>query len=212
MTTAPIKCLHSAVWPIDRFLPHPRNPNTHPESQLVLLADIIRVHGWRNPIVVSTLSGFVIKGHGRLAAARLAGLTECPVELQDYDSEAREIADMVADNRIAELSEADPFTLHGLLSELKTDPEFDMLRTGFTAEEFAALEADLTPPDSLSDGITRTERKGRQKGLADTVFKCGPISFVIERESFLKWLESLRQTVGFNKNLLKAEIRRRLAL
>lgn len=59
---------------IEKLVGNPRNPNKHPQNQIELLAKIIKAQGWRNPIVVSRRSGFVVKGHGRLEAARLLGL------------------------------------------------------------------------------------------------------------------------------------------
>jgi ParB-like chromosome segregation protein Spo0J len=53
------------------LIPHPRNPNKHDDKQIALLAKIIRSQGWRNPIVVSERSGFIISGHGRLEAATI---------------------------------------------------------------------------------------------------------------------------------------------
>ena len=115
---------------LESLIEHPRNPNRHPPEQLRLLGKIIRVNGWRSPICISSRSGFVIKGHGRLQAARLAGLTEAPVDIQDYATEADEWADMVADNRIAELAEISLPDLGALLDELK-DTGADMELSGF---------------------------------------------------------------------------------
>lgn len=86
--------------------PHPDNPNFHPVSQIEALCEVIRENGWRAPIVVSRLSGHVVKGHGRLAAALKLGC-KVPVEYQDYATPADEARDLVADNRIAELSSLD---------------------------------------------------------------------------------------------------------
>ena len=113
-----IHCAHDEIRPIESLVEHPRNPNKHPAEQLRLLAKIIAANGWRSPICVSARSSFVIKGHGRLQAARLAGLTEVPVDVQEYAAEADEWADMVADNRIAELAEIAPPELAGPLREL----------------------------------------------------------------------------------------------
>jgi len=46
------------------LIPNPRNPNKHDDRQIGLLAKIIRNQGWRNPIVVSADSGFIVAGHG----------------------------------------------------------------------------------------------------------------------------------------------------
>ncbi|MEE4212919.1 MAG: site-specific DNA-methyltransferase [Parvularcula sp.] len=128
-TAVSIFCAHTEVVDIDKLVENPRNPNQHPESQIKLLAKIIRAQGFRNAIVVSKRSGFITKGHGRLAAARLLEMERVPVDYQEYESEAAEWADMIADNRIAELSENDGEALKSLLQEL--DGKIDLDLTGF---------------------------------------------------------------------------------
>lgn len=73
-----IHCAYDELKSIAEVVPNPRNPNTHPEKQVKLLAKIIEAHGWRAPITVSKRSGFVIRGHGRLAAAQLLGCETVP--------------------------------------------------------------------------------------------------------------------------------------
>lgn len=124
-----IRCAHAEVWPIDRLKPNPRNPNRHPDEQLRLLGKVIVTSGWRSPIVVSRRSGLVVKGHGRLEAAKLAGLTHVPVDLQSYASDAEELADLIADNRLAELAEIDGAALESLEIDLR-GLDFDMELTG----------------------------------------------------------------------------------
>jgi DNA modification methylase len=111
----------------DLLVPNPRNPNKHPENQIKLLAKIMAHQGWRSPVVVSNRSGFIVKGHGRLQAARLNGWSEIPVDRQDYASEADEYADMVADNKIAELSETDLSMVINDVIDLGPDFDFDLL-------------------------------------------------------------------------------------
>lgn len=115
----PVFCAHDAIVAIEKLIPNPKNPNTHPDAQIQALGRIIRQTGWRAPITVSKRSGFIVKGHGRLAAAKLEGLAEVPVDYQNYTNEAEEYADLVADNRIAELAEA----LHNDLTEPDEIPE-----------------------------------------------------------------------------------------
>lgn len=88
-----IECAHDEILDIDLLVPNPKNPNKHPQKQIKLLAKIMAHQGWRSPIVVSNRSGFIVKGHGRLAAALLNGWSKCPVDRQDYASEADEYAD-----------------------------------------------------------------------------------------------------------------------
>jgi len=134
----PVYCRYDEAVDIDRVTEHPRNPNKHGDEQIALLAKIIKASGWRNPICVSNRSGFVIKGHGRLMAARVLGVTHVPVEYQDYDTEAAEYQDMIADNRIAELAERDMSIIKDLLEELDTGAN-DMDLTGYVEAEIERL-------------------------------------------------------------------------
>jgi len=135
---AEVFCANSEIRKLDAIIEHPRNPNKHPAEQLRLLAKIIQSTGWRSPIVISKRSGFVIKGHGRFQAAQLAGLTEAPVDLQDYESEAAEWADMIADNQLAELADMSRDELRALAIDLEKSGA-DTELTGFTEADFAAL-------------------------------------------------------------------------
>lgn len=119
------------------LVPHPRNPNTHPPDQIRLLARIIGHQGWRNPIVVSARSGFVVSGHGRLQAALQLGAPEVPVDVQDFATEADEWAHLVADNRLAELAEMERGELDALLREIDA-AGLDVELAGF--EDFGAGE------------------------------------------------------------------------
>ena len=134
----PVYCRYDEAVEIEKVTGHPRNPNKHGEDQIALLAKIIKASGWRNPICVSNRSGFVIKGHGRLMAARVLGVTHVPVEYQDYATEAEEYQDMIADNRIAELAERDMEIIKDLLEELDTGAN-DMDLTGYTEAEIERL-------------------------------------------------------------------------
>lgn len=102
-----VLCSFREMRDIAILVPHPRNPNKHPDNQITLLAKIMEHQGWRNPIIVSGRSGFIVSGHGRLLAAKINGWSECPVDVQHFESEADEYAHMVADNKIAELSKTD---------------------------------------------------------------------------------------------------------
>ena len=120
-----------------------------PEEQLRRLGSIIRAAGWRNPITVSTRSGLIVRGHGRLMAAQLAGLNEVPVDYQNYATEADELADLVADNRIAELSDPDMQKLAEVFASIEeSDTSIDL--TGYSREEYDELSA------AFSDAIEAT--------------------------------------------------------
>jgi len=137
-----VHCSHDQQVPVGDLKPHPGNPNKHPARQVELLAKIIRTQGWRAPIVVSRRSGFVVTGHGRLAAAKLLQVATVPVNFQDFETEAQETAHLLADNQIAELAEIDDDALREALSGLK-DLGADMDLTGFTGEALDEALADL---------------------------------------------------------------------
>ena len=154
----PVFCAHDAIVDVAKLVPNPKNPNQHPDSQIQLLGRIIRQAGWRQPITVSKRSGFIVKGHGRLAAALLEGMKEAPVDYQNYTTEAEEYADLVADNRIAELAETDNKLLADIFAEIDTG-EIPMELTGYTEDEVEglvtalseALHNDLNEPDDIPE-------------------------------------------------------------
>lgn len=146
----PVFCAHDAIVALEKLIPNPKNPNQHPDEQIKLLGRIIKATGWRQPITVSNRSGFIVKGHGRLLAARAAGLTEAPVDYQEYASEAEEYADLVADNRLAELSEIDNTMLADIFRDIDPD-EIPVELTGYTEKEIDDITAALA--DELADDI-----------------------------------------------------------
>jgi len=145
-----INCSYDELRAAITLQPHPRNPNTHSDEQIKLLAKIIQHQGWRNPVVVSKLSGFIVAGHGRLKAAELLGLDEVPVDLQDFKTEADELAHLVADNRIAELSEINRATLADIIADLDTG-EIDLELTGFELPDLEELMTAEHPGQGLTD-------------------------------------------------------------
>jgi DNA modification methylase len=136
----PVYCAYDKlVNPID-IIGNPRNPNQHPKEQIKLLAHIIQSQGWRTPITVSTRSGYIVRGHGRLEAALTFGAELVPIDYQNYATEAEEWADLIADNRIAELAVINEAQLTELLAELAQESAgIDVELTGYTAEQIADL-------------------------------------------------------------------------
>src|SRR5437667_11418430 len=135
-----IHCAYDQLVPVADLKPHPKNPNTHSAAQVAAIAAVIEGNGWRAPITVSNRSGFITRGHGRLEAALLLGCEQVPVGFQDYASEQAELADMLADNHLAELAEIDEDRLVGVLKELQAAGH-DVGLAGFTEDEDARLTA-----------------------------------------------------------------------
>lgn len=135
-------CAHTALVELHKLQENPKNPNTHPDRQIELLAKIIDYQGQRAPIVVSKRSGFITKGHGRLMALRKLGWEKAAVDYQDYDSEAQEYADVVADNKIAELAQHDNAKMIEDLEVINLD-DFELLGLdGFEMPNFEPATLD----------------------------------------------------------------------
>ncbi|MDF2572054.1 MAG: hypothetical protein K0R55_3658 [Sporomusa sp.] len=147
-----VYCAFDELMDVVRLVPNPRNPNQHGNKQIELLAKIIKSQGWRAPITVSNRSGFVVRGHGRLLAAQSLGVGQVPVDRQDYATEAEEWADLIADNRIAELSQVDDAMLAGLMSDI-TITDFDIGLTGYSEKQLDNLMADFKNIDVREDNF-----------------------------------------------------------
>jgi len=126
-----IKCARTRDTRPDKLKPHPKNPNKHSEQQIATLAHIIENVGFRSPIVISKRSGYVIKGHARLAAANMLEAMLVPVDDQDYASEAEEWQDLIADNRMSELAELDYAAVKLMVEDVEVWNDFDLDLTGF---------------------------------------------------------------------------------
>ena len=181
-------CAFDEIVEIKNLKENPRNPNTHPTVQLELLAQIIRKTGWRAPITVSTLSGFIVKGHGRLQAAKLAGFKHCPVEYQTFEDEEEELAALLADNKLAELAEIDVEKL----TEIFKDYEFEDLNlTGYSQEEYDDLvgvfeEAELLgDPDEIPEEVETRCKLGDIWQLGNHRLMCGDSTVITDVEKLM---------------------------
>ena len=139
----PVYCAYDEILPIGQLRPNPKNPNKHPQEQIEKLGKIIRGNGWRNAITISTRSGLIVKGHGRQLSAELEELKEVPVEYQNYESEEAELADLTADNRIAELAEIDSKMLADVFADIDTGA-IDFELSGYSEEEYKDIATALS--------------------------------------------------------------------
>lgn len=173
----PVFCSFDALVPLKELRPNPGNPNHHSTDQIHRLASIMRSTGWRNNITVSKLSGMIVKGHGRLLAALYGGFIEAPVEYQEYESEAEEWADLVADNRLAELSTLNTGELLDMINEIDQGV-VPVEMTGYTPEDIEAIIAAMGGEgDAEDDGADDVEGLGTsERVIARTgdIWSLGP--------------------------------------
>jgi DNA modification methylase len=111
--------------------------------QVAEIAGSIRTFGFTNPLLVGEDSD-VVAGHGRLAAARLLGMTEVPViPLRKLnENERRQL--MLADNRIALNAGWDTEMLKLELADL-TSLGAELKILGFNEQELAAALGTTVP-------------------------------------------------------------------
>lgn len=163
-----VHCAHAKIVPVDKLKPYPRNNKKHPDAQIELLCKAIKAQGWRTPITVSNQSGYIVRGHARLAAAKRLGLKSVPVDFQNYANAIAEQADRIADNKLAELAEWDLPALKEELLELDTG-DLDMDITGFDAGAIETLMTQFHVPDE--------NKQIDEEAMSDTKNECPKCGF-----------------------------------
>lgn len=160
-----VKCSHKEMVPINQLVPHPQNSNTHPQKQIDLLAKLIKFQGFRNPIVVSNLSGYIVAGHGRLEAAKILDMDSVPVDYQDFDNKPQEIAYLESDNLVADLADHKIENLHENIRSLDLDDDFDLELFG--VPDLLLGDDDLQLNEDLDDF---TEKEKERKYIIQVEF------------------------------------------
>ncbi len=177
-----IHCSHSDLVDINTLKPHPKNRNKHPKDQIVRLARILAYQGWRHPVKVSTRSGFVTAGHGRIEAAKVNKWTQIPVDLQDYESDEQEYADVQADNAIASWAELELESINLDLAEL--GPNFDLDMLGI--EDFV-----LDPSERGSTDEDNIYTRKIESPIYEPQGPCPPISALVDLNKTAELLAEL---------------------
>lgn len=187
-------CSYDKLLKIDELQPHPKNPNTHPASQVSLLAQNIRYHGWRHPITVSKLSGYIVAGHGRLEAAKELGVSIVPVEYQDFASEDNELAVLVGDNRLAELSTMDTDSLKDIVEQFRND-DFDTIFAGYEETDLETLL------DNVKEDEIQLPRDDRHTENTIASLKFGSRTIPMTEEEYDLFKSAMDSYIEENKTL-----------
>ena len=85
---------------MEDLAPATRNARIHSSEQIAQLVASISAFGWTNPILIDE-DRAIIAGHGRLEAARAAGLSEVPTITLTGLGTAQKRALAIADNKLA---------------------------------------------------------------------------------------------------------------
>ena len=126
-----------------------------------------------------------------------------PVEYQDFATEDNELAVLVGDNRLAELSTLDLNGLQDIIDGFKAS-DFDAILAGFEPTDLDALLGEQKPDFG--------DEKEKELSQSEVTIQAGNYRFRMSQEDFGIWIDKLKQEVGFDKEAVIAEIRRRLAI
>lgn len=167
-----IRCEYKKLVPINELKPHPKNRNKHGDDQVIRLAHIFEYQGIRHPIIVSNLSGFIVAGHGRLAAATKLGFKEFPVDYQDFGSEEEEYAFLVSDNAVALWAELDLSGINADIGDLGPDFDIDLLGIKNFTVEVADKEGECDE-DEIPEYVEPRTKLGDIYRLGNHRLMCG---------------------------------------
>jgi DNA modification methylase len=138
---------------LEDLAPATRNARTHSSEQIAQLVASISAFGWTNPILIDE-DRAIIAGHGRLEAAKAAGLSDVPTITLTGLSAAQKRALAIADNKLALNAGWDDELLRLELGELGLEG-FDLSLIGFSDLELKDILADrtegLTDPDDVPE-------------------------------------------------------------
>lgn len=181
-----IKASDIKIVPIEHLVQNPKNNNKHPEEQIERLAKLIEYQGFRNPIVISNRTGFMVAGHGRLEAAKMIGMKEVPVMYQDFENEAQEYAYLTSDNAIAAWAELDLSKVNMEMLDLGPDFDLDMLGLkDFVVEPLDKLDPQCDE-DEVPEVIHSITRKGDVWLLGNHRLMCGDSTMIDDVERLMK--------------------------
>ena len=150
--------------PIASLQRHPGNYRRHPEHQLAILRESLRVHGQQKPVVI-TPDGTILAGHGLVEAARAEGWTEIACHV--YDGPYPE-AFLAIDNRASDLAEDDEAALAQLLRDLEAQDQLNA--AGWGEDDLSELLLRLDSQEKQG----REETFDAEQAMAEAEQEQGP--------------------------------------
>lgn len=127
MSEVKIQSKEIVLVDLNKIKLNPKNRNKHPKEQIEHIARIMKYQGFRRPGTISNRSGFLTCGEGRYYAAKKLKMKQMPVMYQDYDDEAQEYADGIADNALDKQAILDFQMINTDIIDLGPDFNLDML-------------------------------------------------------------------------------------
>lgn len=201
--------MESKVMRLEDIKPAEYNPRvrlTEVDHEYKALKASIDEFGLVVPLIVNERTGTLVSGHQRLNVMLAEGVEETEVVIVDMEPE-REKALCIALNKIS--GQWDYGALADILEELRDSPA-DILATGFSDDEIADLLGELQEeigggeaPDVESVG----KKEDTKEGVPCIV---GEYTFRIPNGPYKDMMADVREKVGFSKEKVEAELKRRL--
>lgn len=170
--------------PIDKLEPHPDNPRKS-LGDLTDLANSIRQSGLMQNLTVVPAPGKpgeyrVVIGHRRLAAAKMAGLTELPCSIEPNMSETMQIATMLAENMQRNaLTVADQVGGVQMMMDLGESAKAIAEKTGLSSE---TVRRRMRLADLQMDKLKTAEARG---ATIDDLLRIAKIEDTEQREQLM---------------------------
>ena len=199
--------MESKVMKLADITPAEYNPRvalTESDFEYQALKASIDEFGLVVPLIVNERTGNLVSGHQRLTVMQAKGVEETEVVVIDMEPE-KEKALCIAMNKIS--GEWDYGKLADIMEELQ-EADLDTTMTGFSDSEIASLLGEIDEADA---GIPEVESVGKKDDDGEGV-PCivGEYKFRIGDTPYRDMMADIREKVGFSKEMVEGELRRRL--
>lgn len=189
--------------PLADLVPYAKNARLHSGQQIDQLVLSIKEFGFYNPALIDE-NNILIAGHGRVQAAKLAGLEEIPVIRLVGLTDAQKRALRIADNQLPLNAAWDIDLLMEEVQSLQLD-DFDLDILGFDDDMLETLLPDDTDDVDIS-GDNDEIRSGVDVKYLTIDKEKVPITddeVALMMNELNRYIEKYGSTYGFVKKLLE---------
>lgn len=183
---------------------NPRVTLTEKDFEYQALKASIDEFGLVVPLIVNRQTGNLVSGHQRRNVMLAKGVEETEVVIVDMEPE-KEKALCVTMNKIS--GEWDYGKLADIMEELRDAEGIDTMVTGFSNHDIAELLGELDAADDTPEVEGVAKKDDSTEGIHCIV---GEYKFRIADAPYKDMMADIREKVGFSKEMVAAELKRRL--
>ena len=184
---------------------NPRVTLTEKDFEYQALRASIDEFGLVVPLIVNRQTGTLVSGHQRLNVMLAKGVEETEVVIVDMEPE-KEMALCIAMNKIT--GEWDYGKLADIMEELRDAEGIDTIATGSSDHDIAELLGEL---DAAAEDVPDVEGVAKKDDDTEGI-PCivGEYKFRIPEGPYKDMMADIREKVGFSKEMVEGEMKRRL--